>query len=164
MRRRYQHQLRTAFQAFHFLLDHPKLCVPSRHEITQAEYVKLRRSGISVSKDRCGKCYKMTHELPITALETNLDVWYTKTNGKGRIEDDKTRNIHDECWLEFGELKYDYHTHDPKTNRPYDWDKETSLIHYHDPRLDCGGPTFDEALVKLARLVRKYYGDYRADN
>ena len=41
-----------------------------------------------------------------------------------------------------------------------DWDTETMLQTIHDIRLDTGAPTFDEALVKLAKLVKKHYGDY----
>ena len=37
------------------------------------------------------------------------------------------------------------------------------LVHYHDWKLDCGAPTFDEAIVKLANLVLKEYGDYIED-
>ena len=33
-------------------------------------------------------------------------------------------------------------------------------MNYHDTKLDCGAPTFDEALVKLARLVKRHYGDF----
>ena len=29
----------------------------------------------------------------------------------------------------------------------------------HDIDLDCGGDTFEEAIIELAKLVKKYYGD-----
>lgn len=33
----------------------------------------------------------------------------------------------------------------------------TEPILEHDIRLDCGGKTFEEAIIKLAKLVKKYY-------
>lgn len=33
----------------------------------------------------------------------------------------------------------------------------------HDIKLDCGGTTFEEAIIKLANLVHKHYGDYEVE-
>jgi hypothetical protein len=89
------------------------------------------------------------------AIDFNLDIFYTKTNkpgGHGRVDDDKSKNKHVECWLEFGQEEYGYHS---------DWeDGESYIITYHDYDLDCGGTTFDEALIALAKNIMKHYGDY----
>jgi hypothetical protein len=33
-------------------------------------------------------------------------------------------------------------------------------MHFHDTDLDCGASSFDEALIELANLVMKKYGNY----
>ena len=54
---------------------------------------------------------------------------------------DRSKNTKVEIWLEHG---------------PYDaeWGGCT-----HDIDLDCGGDTFEEAIIKLAQLVKEKYGD-----
>ena len=52
-------------------------------------------------------------------------------------ENNDALNIQTQIWLECG---------------PY----EGGFI-YHDVRLDCGGNTFEEAILKLSELVKKYY-------
>lgn len=52
---------------------------------------------------------------------------------------DADRNTRTQIWLESG---------------PY---REDCLT--HDPRLDCGGDTFEEAILALAELVQTYYGN-----
>jgi hypothetical protein len=43
-----------------------------------------------------------------------------------------------------------------------DLDKDkSSLLYEHDTDLDCGGVTFDEALIKLAKKILKKHGDYK---
>lgn len=62
------------------------------------------------------------------------------------IETDTSRNTHQRVWLEAG---------------PYVADEWGEVVTSHDWRLDCGGDTFEEAVVKLSQLVIKHYGDYR---
>jgi hypothetical protein len=57
----------------------------------------------------------------------------------GMVDDDESKNTKVEVWLEVGPWSEQYHTHD--------WD------------LDCGGDTFEEAIIKLADLVKQYYND-----
>jgi hypothetical protein len=94
----------------------------------------------------------LLHEFGLTreALEINLSIFWAKVDERRRVNDDPAKNTFAECWLEFGQVKYAVS------------DGHLDLMHYHDPRLDCGAPTFDQAIVKLARLVRKHYGDYKA--
>lgn len=64
----------------------------------------------------------------------NLDMTIVKVNpDTGRIEDNIESNTKVEYWLEGGKAGE------------------------HDIRLDCGAPTFDEALIKFTLLVKKYY-------
>lgn len=55
------------------------------------------------------------------------------------VDDDRTKNTKTEIWLEVGPWSEQYLTHD------FD--------------LDCGGDTFEEAICKLATLVKQYYTD-----
>ena len=70
-------------------------------------------------------------------------LWFeiVKVNPKtNAIDDDSTKNTKVQVWLEHG---------------PYDkeWGGCT-----HDIDLDCGGDTFEEAIIKLAELVKSKYG------
>lgn len=75
---------------------------------------------------------------------TALDIDVVKVNPKNRrIEKDDLKNTKIEVWLEccvYGE---------------YDGDYSGELDH----NLDCGADTFEKAIIKLAKLVQKHYGD-----
>ena len=55
------------------------------------------------------------------------------------VDDDKTKNTLTNIWIECGPYKEQYETHDIS--------------------LDCGGDTFEEAIIKLANLVKDSYGE-----
>lgn len=70
------------------------------------------------------------------------DLWFdvVKVNpDTNEIDDDKDKNTKVEVWLEHGH--YDE-----------DWG---ACVHNID--LDCGGDTFEEAIIRLAGLVKKHY-------
>lgn len=56
------------------------------------------------------------------------------------IEDNPKNNTLTQVWLESGA-----------------WDYEHAQC-THDYKLDCGGDTFEEAIIKLSKLVKKHYG------
>jgi hypothetical protein len=85
------------------------------------------------------------------ALDCNLDIWYAKVDEAGKVNDACSKNVNIECWLEFGPIKQIVR------------DGILRVENSHDLRLDCGARTFDEALVRLARKVRRHYGDYRRE-
>jgi hypothetical protein len=154
--------IRNAFEAHWFLYNHPKMNVPARAEVTKKEASKFEKEGFLITRDIGGKCYLVFRHIFSRALDKNLDIFYTKTNkagGHGRVDNDKSKNIHVECWLEFGPMCYGY-AYSGTDTPAGDWDDTTTLIHGHDTRLDTGGVTFDEALIRLAKLVLKFYGDY----
>lgn len=67
-----------------------------------------------------------------------LDVQVEKVNpNTNEVDDDKSKNTKTEIWLEIGK-----------------YDKE---IRWHDIELDCGGATYEEAIIKLSNLVKKKY-------
>lgn len=63
------------------------------------------------------------------------------------IEADPTRNTLNQVWLECGPYVYD----------------DGVVVTSHDCNLDCGGDTFEEAILQLAHLVIEWYGDYRSE-
>lgn len=73
-----------------------------------------------------------------------LDIFVVKVNPEtGSIDDNDYLNTQVEIWLECG---------------PYD-----PTMRQHDIDLDCGGKTFDQAIIKLANLVLEKYGDYQKE-
>lgn len=72
-----------------------------------------------------------------------LYVEVVKVDPKTRcIENDKSRNTKTEIWFEIG---------------PYEEFEEEGIFGTHDLDLDCGGDTFEEAIIKLAGLVHQKY-------
>ena len=67
------------------------------------------------------------------------------------IEDDEWLNTATRVWLEGGPWEPE-HSPVPGEIYPAGWS--------HDYNLDCGAPTYEEAVVKFVGLVKKYYGDY----
>ena len=75
-------------------------------------------------------------------FENDLWIDVVKVNPETKqIDKDKNKNIKIEVWLEHGH--YDK-----------DWG---ACVHNID--LDCGGDTFEEAIIKLAGLVKDNYTD-----
>jgi len=84
-------------------------------------------------------------------LVNKIWVYVTKVNPiTNKVSDIDVLNTKVQVWLEWGPqvLIEDI---GPK---PF-W--STS----HDIRLDCGGNTYEEAIIELAKLVKKYYGEYK---
>jgi len=153
------HKIGNALDAYWFLHEHPKLQRQMRTEVSPKEARKMEKAGYLISRDRSGKCWRYYRHGPIPAICENLSIFYTRTNkpgGHGRVDDDKSKNKFIECWLEFGTVEYGYACGDVNA----DWDVDTHEMNYHDYKVDSGGSTFDDALVMLARKVRKEYGDY----
>ena len=157
------HKITNAYDAYWFIHDHPKFMLAERNEVTPEEATKMEADGFWITRDVGGKCYRVYRHIHRHAIDLNLDIHYTKTNkpgGHGRVDDDNSKNKHVECWLEFGQEEYGYmYSGGPEPNG--DYDTETMRVNCHDWRLDTGAPTFDEALVNLAKLVRKHHGDYK---
>ena len=90
-----------------------------------------------------------------------LDVDATKVNPEtGEIDDDEKKNTATHTWLECGiwQSCEQYASKVPEDARE-DFKKHNPIggpVHDHD--LDCGAPTFEEAIVKLAHLFLENYG------
>jgi hypothetical protein len=159
MAKKHAHRIGSAYDAWWFLYYHPKFCLRARNEISREKADDLEKRGFIVTRDRAGdapgeggKCWREWRHLLRHAIEENLSIFYAKVDASGKVNDDASLNTVPECWLEFGSMEYGY---------PSQWHDETQDIPYHDPSLDCGGATFDMALVALAKGVRRRYGDYK---
>ena len=80
--------------------------------------------------------------LNIDVVKTNPDTHY--------IDDDDSKNIFTEVWLKIGPYA-------EETDREWIRVGSPKWNLTHDTRLDCGGGTFEKAIVKLANLVEKFY-------
>lgn len=88
-----------------------------------------------------GKLYNHT----TNNFERCLDIEVVKVNSNTlEIDEDKSKNTKTQVWLEFGKAFLD---------------SSKNIQFEHDTRLDCGADTFEEAIIKLATLVDKYYFD-----
>lgn len=167
-----------ALQAWHFLYDHPAFRLRERTAGPEYTTDGKARSGYKEVTFQ-GRTYGFfeSRHLHHHALQEHLYIHYTAVDETGRVNDDKTKNHYPEVWLEFGELRYygqdyiesfDKHNHEGWYDgiRPEQLNNEyfARIQSVHDHKLDCGAPTFDEALVKLANLVLKEYGDYKNDD
>lgn len=85
----------------------------------------------------------------------DLDIFVTKVNPESdRVEDDTFAflNTKVQVWLEFGPIM-DVNQY-PESGDSPDWRRT------HDPELDCGDDTYEDAIISLAALVKEHYGDY----
>jgi len=90
--------------------------------------------------------YKYMEECSYTdsMFHRALDIQPVKVNPKNNtIEDDTTLNTKTRIWIESAS----------------DYDIENRCFTTHDGFLDCGGDTFEEAIIELAKLVYHYYGE-----
>ena len=98
------------------------------------------------------EAYNFLQEHPIIYYEDKnyfkdcLDVEVVKVNPEtNEIDNDKSKNTHTRVWLEFGEIS----------------DVDNMILPTHDIEFDCGGDTFEEAIIKLAILVAKKYPEFQ---
>lgn len=77
-----------------------------------------------------------------------------------RVEDDQTGNTHVRFWLEVG--PWEAPTEEELENDTY-WGDDWEGTPTHDYELDCGGDTYEEAIIKMAEKVREKYGDYSSE-
>jgi len=85
---------------------------------------------------------------------SNGGIWVSVTRvnpATGSISEDPALNTRTEVWLETGEWSW-----------AVDEKRHISCeTHYHNYKLDCGGTTYEEAVVEMARNVHRFYGNDR---
>lgn len=156
-------KITTAHEAFWFLQNHPKMNVKERHLLDSKEEADaMRAKGFTIHtfihENKSESYYREYKHLIRHAMDKTLDIYYTKVDETRTINKDRSKNVNVECWLEFGHLEWHeaYDVHEGGTDKAY-------IMTYHDYELDCGAPTFDEALVILANNVLEQVGDYDRD-
>lgn len=79
-----------------------------------------------------------------------LNIEVVKINpDTNQVDENSSKNTKTQIWLEFGGIT--------ETNM-FD---DIRIIPEHNINLDCGGFTFEEAIIKLANLVIKEYPKYK---
>lgn len=104
-----------------------------------------------------------TFDSRVQRFREALDIAVVKVNPETEsIDDDETKNTQTRVWLECGPHEdATSPDHQPAIQAglyPDDW--LDNGVPTHDYELDCGGKTFEEAIVTLAKLVMIHYGDY----
>lgn len=151
--RKTKRRIKNAYDAYWFLHEHPKLQIRERSPETKRG-ANRKIKGTRIITDACGFLWREWKLLERRALTENLDIHYAAVDERGRINENTVKNVHRACWLELGPMQWGY-------NSKPEWEKRRCYIqHAHDIDLDCGADTFDEALIKLAKLVQKKYGDF----
>ena len=80
----------------------------------------------------------------VSFFDRAIDINVVKVNPKNdTIDDDETLNTKTAVWIEIGT----------------EWDEEYNCFQMHVWYLDTGGDTYEEAILSLAQLVWKYYGN-----
>jgi len=78
------------------------------------------------------------------------------------IEEDDTLNTGFRVWIEAGPW-VDLSSLEDEPEPPRGWDDHNRWGRSHDCRLDCGGPTMEDALLELATLVKVFYREDGTD-
>lgn len=90
--------------------------------------------------------YLANHEYFGGEFAESLYIEVVKVNPETlAIDMDKSKNVLTQVWLECGPIYEDYL-------------KDNCSRYSHDIDLDCGGDTFESAIINLAELVKKYHG------
>lgn len=101
-------------------------------------------SNHQMVKSYVSRCFD-DKKIEINNFNKCLDVQVVKVNPEMSIMEIQADKLHlntkTEVWLEFGM-----------------WNEEENCA-CHDYDLDCGGDTFEEAIINLANLVDKFYDE-----
>jgi hypothetical protein len=143
------------YAAYWFLKDHSQFIRYERTPVTLEEHTnfKIRSKGNKLIKDDGGNYWEEWRRGEIHAIDENLVIFYTHVDETGHVNGDVSKNLNTECWLEFGHVYWGY-----SVSWEADDGERCYPIYCHDPELDCGGPSFDEALIELANIVLKRFG------
>jgi hypothetical protein len=145
--RRYEAQPEDFHNAWWYLNLHPafwKFYGPPVPKLGRFRW--LRRSAAKEHAKR----FHVRYLAEDRGVESRIEVWVAKVNPEtGRMDDDDVLNTKAEIWLETGPWRW--------PSRSFD----EYEVPFHDHRLDCGGDTYEEAIVEMARKVHDLYGNDR---
>lgn len=98
-------------------------------------------------------CYWWIYSHPKLIFDGFANPWIDITPHKvcpqtRSIQENSEANTHIEFWVECGSHTW------------WDYASNKELVSTHDWELDCGGDTWEEAVLNLGNLVLNKYGDY----
>lgn len=137
---------------------------PSNELAHQLARMLLRTSADSNLMERFYEAYWWLFEHPIFKYKGSLtsltscfpdclNITTQKVDPQTHtIEDDKSRNTHVEIWIEVRTYESQEEAGIPDDQMLPGWD--LTGVPCHDYKLDCGGDTFEEAIIELAKLVK----------
>ena len=139
-----------------------------RRQEQQARAFAAVAQAYQASPDSFYAAWQFLRQHPIVAGEDNrsrlteaLDIWVAKVDPVTRqVADDAGRNTHTEIWLELGPVYWQRDA--PGDCKALFEEAQCTAVVTHDYALDCGGDTFEEAVISLARLVHEQYGPDRS--
>ena len=124
------------YEAYHFVNNH---------------YIFMTHEGYrEICRSMTDHCLTLEDNIYfVTSMYTRFDkclcIDVVKVNPEtNRIDDNEEFNTKTQVWFECGSYNDDYATHDTD--------------------LDCGGDSYEEAIIELANLVHKKYGDNTLEN
>lgn len=121
------------FTAYHYLYWHPAF--------TRVEKVE----GLGVYNEPCFMQQLYVMVVRVDPATEHIDSEHPEKNTATRV------------WLEAGA----WHSDEDLRAIDKHWVGNGKGSFSHDTKLDCGGPTFEAAIIELAALVKKTYGDQR---
>lgn len=135
--------MKRFYEAWHFLNEHPAF---------ERTYADHRRGGYVSFRGRPHKEVRFDQSI-------DVDVVMTRPNDL-TIDEDPKKNTRVQVWIECGRWMSAKELYKGMTKEICDPAGDGAFG--HDPRLDCGADTFEEAIIKLARNVKKAYGDKKS--
>jgi len=163
-----------AYEAFHFIRNHPAFKKNERTLITKNH----NKNDPRIIEEDGVKYIEHKHVFKHALDEILSSMWYTHVDNTGTVNSNSTKNKFVECWLEgilceytsvqkkrdneFRKKEAEENRWEPFIEEIYS-DDYVTFSHIHDWKLDDGAATFDEAIVKLANNILKNpeYGDYK---
>ena len=170
-------KINFAHDAWWFIHNHPAFRL--RWRTLVEEGTEISTSRIIVEAEDGVRYWEERHMHRRALDDIGRNISYVLVNKDGTTDDEDVNRKYTEVWLEFGPISYraDWEIESNRLRKieceekgyKY-WESEITpdmyvdILHIHDWHLDCGAPTFDEALVKLANNILKHYGDYENDD
>jgi hypothetical protein len=135
--------------AWNFLVKHKIFNL----RVTQSSIIEPNSIMGFILDKRIGDLYKNVNR--ISYFDLHLSIMVVKVNPKlNKIDADDSLNTETQVWLESGPICL--------INEDLEIDGD-NIGGSHDYELDCGGPTFEEAIIKMSHLVKEKYGDNTND-
>ncbi len=128
---------------------------------TPGEIIDLTQNELGLSiADGFGLTEEESKGIPYDnhRFDLALDIQVVKVNpDTDMIDNDPTKNTKVQFWFETGPWEKDLYK-DTVPEEEYSEIPEDRLGGFtHDPNLDCGGDTFEDAIIALASLVKQNY-------